>query len=343
MPVNAALPRPLANALPLAPDAAVEAGRLQAGRYVGRLPVVDWSGLNEAQARPDWWLRCHHKRWTYVGIGTPTVFIGLAIVDLGWSNTAFAYVFDRLRQRLVIDWDAVGLPKLSGQVTNGPLQAGQAWFRSFNGRLAFRPASGDTLHIDWRAKGVSLQAELDLGRMPPSLLAIGTPAGGLAHTTHKTSALSVRGWVSVDGQRQSLHEGIASIDSSNGLLARDTAWRWASAHRPGLGLNLQSGFFGDQENALWLDGDIIPLGAARFEFDPAQPLADWRIHTDDGLVNLRFKPLGARCGDKRVVIASSRYIQPVGLFEGTVRPSLTAPARPVKDLLGVTEDHHSVW
>ena len=341
--MNAPLPRLPASALPLAPDAAVEGGELRAGRYVGRLSTVDWSGLRAARKRPDWWLRCHHKRWTYVGIGTPTLYIGLAIVDLGWSTTAFGYVFDRLRQRLVVDWDAVGLPKLSGQVTSEPLHAGEAWFRAFNGRLALRPASDDTLHIDWRTRQVSLLAELDLGRMPPSLLAIGTPAGGLAHATHKTSALTVRGWVSLDGQRLSLNEGCASIDSSNGLLARDTAWRWASAHRPGLGFNLQSGYFGDQENALWLDGDIIPLGAARFEFDAAQPLADWRVHTDDGLLNLRFKPLGARCGDKRVVIASSRYIQPVGLFEGTVRPSLNAPARPVKDLLGVTEDHHSIW
>jgi hypothetical protein len=341
--VNAALPQLLTETLPLAPDAAVVNGRLQTGRYVGCLPEVDWSGLQRVQDRPDWWLRCHHKRWTYVGIGTPTLFIGMAVVDLGWCTTAFAYVFDRLRQRLVVDWDAVGLPKLSGQVTNGPLQAGQAWFRSFSGRLAFRPAAGDTLHLDWRAKGVNLQAELDLACMPPCLLAIGTPQGGLAHSTHKTSALAVRGWVSMDGQRQSLHEGHASIDSSNGLLARDTAWRWASAHRPGFGFNLQSGYFGDQENALWLDGEIIPLGSALFDFDAAQPLADWRIRTDDGLLDLRFKPLGARCGDKRVVVAASRYIQPVGLFEGTVRPCLTAPALSIQDLLGVTEDHHSIW
>lgn len=341
--MNAALLSPLADALPLAPDSAVEGGRLQAGRYVGRLPVVDWSGLNEAHARPVWWRRCHHKRWTYVGIGTPSLYIGLAIIDLGWSTSAFAYVFDRQQGRLLADWDAVGLPRLSGQVSNGPLQAGRAWFRSFNGRLVFRPASDDTLHIGWRTAQVNLQAELDLGRMPPSLLAIGTPSGGLAHATHKTSALAVRGWVSIEGRRLSLNEGHASVDSSNGLLARNTAWRWASAHRPGLGFNLQSGYFGDQENALWIDGDIIPLGTAHFDFDPARPLADWRIHTDDGLLNLRFKPLGARSGDKRVLIASSRYIQPVGLFEGTVRPSPNAPARPIHDLLGVTEDHHSVW
>lgn len=341
--MNAALPHLAPEALSHAPRAAVVDGRLQSGRFVGRLPVVDWSGLPEAQARAAWWRRLHHKRWTYVGLGTPSLFIGMAIVDLGWSTTAFAYVFDRLSGRLLADWDAVGLPRLSGQVSDGPLQAGEAWFRGLDGRLAMRPASDDTLHIEWRTRQVHLQAELDLARMPPSLLAIGTPLGGLAHATHKTSALSVRGWVAMDGQRLSLNDGCASIDSSNGLLARDTAWRWASAHRPGLGFNLQSGYFGDQENALWLDGDVIPLAAAHFEFDPAQPLSDWRIRTEDGLLDLRFKPLGARCGDKRVVVAASRYIQPVGLFSGTVRPSLTAPARPIQDLLGVTEDHHSLW
>ena len=34
------------------------------------------------------------------GIATPSLFLGMAIVDLGWSTTAFAYVFDRVRQRL---------------------------------------------------------------------------------------------------------------------------------------------------------------------------------------------------------------------------------------------------
>ena len=341
--MNAALPVLPAQSLPLAPEAAVAAGEPCSGRYVGALPEVSWQGLSAARRHPDWWLRCHHKRWTYAGIATPSFFIGLAVVDLGWSATAFGYVFDRLRQRLLVDWEGVGLPGLSGRVTDGALLSGEAWFRTWGGRLSLRPASDDTLHVEWRTRQVHLQAELDLGRMPPSLLAIGKPLGGLAHATHKTSALSMRGWMALDGQRINLQDACASIDSSNGLLARDTAWRWASAHRPGLGFNLQAGYFGDQENALWLDGDLIPLGAAQFDFDPAQPLADWRVRTDDGLLDLRFKPLGARCGDKRLLVASSHYIQPVGLFEGTVRPSITALPRPVKDLLGVTEDHHSVW
>ena len=56
----------------------------------------------------------------------------------------------------------------------------------------------------------------------------------------------------------------------------------ACAQSPGLGFNLQQGYFGEHENALWLDGRLIPLGAAQFDFDPRQPLAPWRIRTSDG-------------------------------------------------------------
>src|SRR5690606_28747478 len=125
----------------------------------------------------------------------------------------------------------------------------------------------------------------------------------------------------------------ASVDSSNGLLARDTAWRWASAHNHRLGFNLQQGYFGHQENALWLDGALRPLGAAQFAFDPAQPLHPWRIYTDDGLLDLQFRPEGARQDRRNVGVAASSYIQPVGTFHGWVRVSSAAPAIPVDGLL----------
>ena len=134
-----------------------------------------------------------------------------------------------------------------------------------------------------------------------------------------------------------------SLDSSNGLLARDTAWRWASAHDRHLGFNLQQGYFGDQENALWLDGLLHPLGAAQFDFDPAQPLSPWRIHTDDGLLELQFRPEGARQDRRNLGVAASSYIQPVGTFHGWVRTAPDGPVIPIDGLLGVTEDHRSRW
>ena len=133
------------------------------------------------------------------------------------------------------------------------------------------------------------------------------------------------------------------MDASNGLLARDTAWRWASAHRPDVGFNLQQGYFGNQENVLWLEGEPIGLAAARFEFDATRPLDPWRVWTEDGLLNLVFTPEGARAANKDLGFAASRYVQPVGTFAGTVRASADAPPRRISQLLGVTEDHRSRW
>jgi hypothetical protein len=153
----------------------------------------------------------------------------------------------------------------------------------------------------------------------------------------------VTGWVEVDAQRWSLDRAVACLDASNGLLAHETAWRWACAHRIDLGFNLQQGYFGGQENALWLDRELIPLGAARFTLDPSQPLAPWHIETDDGLLDLTFRPEGARSQDRNLLLVASHYIQPVGTFEGQVRRSRSSPAVAVKGLLGVTEDHRSRW
>ena len=67
------------------------------------------------------------------------------------------------------------------------------------------------------------------------------------------------------------------------------------------------------------------------------------MRTDDGLLVLVFTPEGARAQDRDLLIAASHYVQPVGCFAGTVRAGPGAPAREIRDLLGVTEDHRSRW
>lgn len=323
-----------------APASVVLDGTPAHGRHAGRIARIDWAALRE---RPGWlWRRLHHKRWHYVGLGHAEVFIGVAIVDLGWACSAFAYLFDRQRRTLLADWSQDGLPRLQAGVSDEPLAGAHAWFRAPGARLSLREDSGRMrLQVDTRA--LQLDAELDLRDMAPPLLAIGPITGGLAHATQKTTALPVRGHAAAGGRRFSLDGAWAAIDASNGLLARDTAWRWASAHRPDVGFNLQQGYFGNQENVLWLDGQPVALGVAHFEFDAARPTAPWRVRTDDGLLDLVFTPEGARAADKDLGIAASHYVQPVGTFAGTVRASETATPRQVVDLLGVTEDHRSRW
>lgn len=323
------------------PSSVVLDGAPAQGRYAGCIDRLDWRGLGAAHRRGPLWMRLHHKRWHYVGIGNERLFIGVAIVDIGWTGTAFAYLFDRAQRRLLADWSQDGLPGLQVRIGDAPLRGARASFRGWRSRLDLQERD-DVLQLQVEIPGLRLQAELAMPQSPP-LLAIGPIADGIAHATLKTTAMRVQGWAEAGGERFLLDDATAALDASNGLLARDTAWRWASAHSPQLGFNLQQGYFGAQENALWLDGELIPLAAADFVFDPKAPLAPWRLRTEDGLLELRFTPEGLRAEDRNLGIAASHYVQPIGRFDGFVRASTQAPAREVRHLLGVTEDHRSRW
>lgn len=329
-------------ALPKPPLALVQNGLAQHGQYAGLIDRLDWSGLQTAQPKSALWRRLHHKRWQYIGIGSDDLFVGVAIVNVGWCQTAFAYVFDRRRRRLLADWSADGLPGLNGGVSDEPVVGATSWFKSFGSSLSIHHEA-DALHVRVDAGGIQLQAALSLKDAPDFLLAVGPIEQGVSHATQKSPGLMVSGQLVVAGQKHTLDGAIGCLDSSNGLLARDTAWRWACAHGPGVGFNLQDGYFGNNENVLWLDGQLIVLGRAHFEFDAAHPLKPWRVYTDDGLLDLSFNPEGARQEDRNLLIAASHYVQPVGTFHGWVKAHAMAQAKLVTGLLGVTEDHHSRW
>ncbi|MEJ6005357.1 DUF2804 domain-containing protein [Paucibacter sp. AS339] len=337
------------SALPPVPANVVVDGAPASGRYAGRIARIDWQGLAGPYRRSGLWRHFHHKRWQYVGIGNEELFIGLAIVDLGWICTAFAYVFDRRSKTLLADWSQDGLPGLSAlqcRVSEAPISGAQAHFRGLGAHLKLEHrGADDSLALSVDCAALQLEARMALAEAAPMLLAIGSieAGGGVAHATQKSSALPVSGHVHVKGRPYSLEGATACVDSSNGLLSRHTDWRWASAHRADVGFNLQSGYFGANENALWLDGQLIPLGAARFEFDAARPLQPWRVSSDDGLLDLSFSPEGARQQDKNLLVAASHYVQPIGTFSGWVKAASDAPSRPVEGLLGVTEDHRSTW
>lgn len=334
-----------AQVLPPAPASAVQDGQPASGQYAGCMARVDWQDLSGAYARSRLWQQLHHKRWHYVGMGNAQCFVGLAMVDVGWINTAFVYVFDRHSRRLLVDASQNGLPGLTAHLSTQPWHGARSWFRFAGMDLHLENTAPDTLTLHARVgKVLRMEAELTLPPESECLSAIGPIGnGGCAHATVKTSALQTRGKVEVAGRRFALDDACASLDYSNGLLARHTAWRWASAHSPTVGFNLQQGYFGTQENALWLQGQPWPLGAAHFDFDPQAPLKPWHIYTEDGLLDLQFTPEGARQESKNLLIAASYYIQPIGTFHGTVRPHAGASATPVQALLGVTEDHRSTW
>jgi hypothetical protein len=332
------------NLLAAPPATNVRDGQPATGRYAGLLPEFDWSGLSGEFRRSGLWRRFHHKRWQYVAFWGEELFMGVAVVNLGWSSSAFAYVFDRASRKLVADLSFTSLSGKAASVSDRPGEGALAEFRSRRAQLRFAGTAPGRYQLSVTAPGLTVEAEIDASAAPPMLLALGPiPKGGCAHGTQKSTALKAGGSVTVGEQRYDLSRTVAVLDYSNGLLARDTAWRWASAHDTGIGFNLQQGYFGGHENVLWLDGQLIPLGSARFDYDRSRPSAPWRIFTDDKLLSLTFVAEGARAEHKNLLVASSEYVQPVGHFSGWVKTAPDAPPREVSRLLGVAEDHRAKW
>jgi hypothetical protein len=223
-----------------APGAAVGPDGLpRFGRYQGLAGAPGWEHLAPPHARGPLWRRLHHKRWHFVALVTDELFCGVAIVDIGWSNTAFAYVFDRAERRVVAACSPLGVAGLTASV--GATVAAGARFAMPGRRIAIEAegAHGHRLHL--RAGRFRIDAAY--AGEGPRLLAIGPVFdGGSVHSTQKSPGLALAGQVDAGGRRYRLDGGIASYDFSNGLLGRRTAWRWISAHGLGIGFNLQAGY-----------------------------------------------------------------------------------------------------
>jgi hypothetical protein len=324
--------------LPPAPSNAVGPDGLpRFGRYQGLAGAPGWAQLAAPHARPALWRRLHHKRWHFVALVTDELFCGVAIVDIGWSNTAFAYVFDRAERRVLAAFSPLGVAGLTAAV--GATVAEGARFTMPGRQVAIEGAGEHGHRLRLRAGRFRIDAAY--AGEGPRLLAIG-PAfdGGSVHSTQKSPGLALKGTLEAGGRRYSLDGGMASYDFSNGLLGRRTAWRWISAHGDRIGFNLQAGYFGDAENALWLDGALLPLGHVEVGIEPD---GCWMLRTADSLLDLRFTPEGTRNDNKQLLIASSNMRQHVGRFDGWVRAAPDAPRVAVTGLAGLAEDYRARW
>jgi hypothetical protein len=319
--------------LPAAPASPVSAdGTIAFGTYRGHTGPIDWAPARRTRGRRSggW------KRWHYVSVAGPEVVLAVAVIDLGWAASAFAYVFDRRQGRLVADTSAIGLPYRSAHVAGEPAADATTTFRAPGVRIRLARV-GMSWQLTTAMGGLSIDAALDEMPGPQTVCVVAPVPGGVADCTHKTTCLRLEGRASAGGSDYDLAGHWGTIDHTSGLLARRTAWRWASACGDGLALNLTEGFTAPAENVVWIGGRVEPVGPVRFAFDPGNPVAPWNITGDRGDVDLEFTPEGRRQENRNLVLAVSRYVQPIGTFRGRIGAAV------VEGLVGVTEDHTARW
>jgi hypothetical protein len=295
-------------------------GRILFGAYLGHTGRIDWSRTRRGRA----WRFLRSKRWQYASIIGADCVAAVVVADIGWATTAFAYLFDRRSRQVLADVSLVGLPRTSGRVADHVGVGALSTFRRGGTRLSIEHAP-DGWRISVRSPTLTLDATLDEGPTAATVCAIARVPGGVANCTHKTHGLRARGEARAGGQEFRLDDAMGALDHTSGLLAYQTAWRWASGASLGMAINLVQGFHDPLENALWRDGGISPLEPVAFSRASEDPMATWRIVSADGSVELVFTPEGVRSQDKDLGFAVSRWIQPMSAsYPGSSR--ITSPA-----------------
>ena len=312
------------------------------GSFRGPLPRVDLGPLGKSPL----FRVTHHKRWVYVAISTDEVFAAVAIAHLGYLANAFAFVLDRARGEVVVDRSAIG-PAFAGSVEHGDGGALDASFRLPGTRARLlRFDGGLRSQLDVEMKGLEIHARLDGASAPPPIAVIAPVGQGVVNATEKRALLAASGELVAKGTRFSLDGGSGGYAYTHGYLARHPQWRWSVAMgraRTGerVAWNLVEGFVGELECAVWVDGELYPVGEGRFTFSRERPLDPWLVRTTDGALDLRFTPAGVHREHKDFGVLRSLFIQPVGTYAGTLE--VGGRRLELDGVAGVSEDQEMLW
>lgn len=346
--------------LPSCPPTLADAGGApRYGTYEGGLEVARFSELKGAYAPGPLERLRSHKKWAYGFIATREVATFFAVVDVNYSSNAFAMAVDLTTDQVLADASFLGPPRPLTRVSDHPGPGLEVSFRRPGATLqASRPFGDERYHVTTRVglprplKGRQLEADWSLlaAGAAPSLTVIAPVEGGIVNVTQKWAGLLGFGRLRAGGKTFSLDGGVGGLDSTFGLLARRTAWRWAFAcgrldDGTPLGINLVEGFNETRddvnENAVWLGRRLVPVGRARFTWNRSDLLERWSVRTTDGALELEFRPIAVHREDRDLKLVVSRFAQPVGRWSGVFRHE--GREYRFSGVPGVAEDQDVLW
>ncbi len=297
------------------------------------------------------------KEWHYLSVAGARYFFACAVVSLGYASKMFAYLVDRENPQRTVELSRLH-PLGMGVSFAASSIAGRTSWEDRKNRLGIEyvqtPKPGWKLTVDLTLADVKVQGTLHLEDSEALALLFKLSSGNPAYT-HKAAGLCVTGSLSANGTPIDLQGAVGGIDWTRSVALRETRWQWSAlqGNTPQgqrVGLNLSALVYDDeqgnsQENALWIDGQVIPLGGVAFVLPSDPRRQKWHIHSRSGNeVDLHFTPMGTREEQVNLGIIRSDFIQPYGTYEGTLCPTNgnTTPIC-VDGMFGVVETHHSIW
>lgn len=290
------------------------------------------------------------KRWNHWCITTPQWMLALTLADLDYLGYGAAYFLDLDTGRTVAhrqirpfargcelpdraqESHAFNHPRLQLRIVEHP------------GRLRLTATAPDI-------GGLPLEVALDIQR-PAHLHSLNLAAplsGGGFHATSRQLGMPAAG--SLQLGRQHYHcapgQSFAALDFGRGVWPLHSHWRRAAfATAGGIAGNFGSGWLehsGLSENALWFGGKLHLLDSPlRLERSSQEPLAPWRLDSEDGRVQLRFNPRQLHRACPRLGPLHADTQQWFGHYVGMLRGP-TGERVPVDGALGWLGETHARW
>ncbi len=292
--------------------------------------------------------------FTYLGILGEGWLVGLAAVRLGYAANVFGYFFDFATGEF---WEH-SVKDLPGRL-HFPLDPDECSIQ-YDGRTCrldlAKSHARETLEVEARFGGrLEIKGRFPFGFGLAPLRVVNPSCGDpnrFTFTEKCSPLVPTELSVKFDGAERSTDPGKAAAlsDWSAGFFNRNTNWLWSAfaAVLPdgtAVGANfaalVNESYY--PENAFWVDGRRVRLAQVIFDYDPEEPRReDWRVHTEDGQVELRFRPMGERGERSRLPFLKVNFRQFFGEYTGWLKDAGGRSVR-LDRVRGVAEIHLSVW
>jgi hypothetical protein len=291
-------------------------------------------------------LKYRIKRWEYLGVCNKNIIFGIAVVQLGYMCNLFAYLFER-SSAMISEYNILTLGG-GAVILKGTSLTGEITFKHGKTSVHMRN-DPETITVDGSIKG-ELSVSLSFHKCEEPLVCLTRVGLKGFNYTHKEAGIHVRGTICHKGVTWDFQEdqSYGVLDYTLGYLARQTFWNWASGggiDKAGnrIGFNLVQGVneTGFTENAFWVNGCIVKTDVVNFQYDDLDLLKLWHVESNDGRVRLQFLPEGKRSANIDAGLIVSKFHQPFGRFEGTLRDG--DQVYELQNVSGFTEEHYAKW
>lgn len=320
-------------------------------------------------------LGLREKKWQFITVAHPQYLVAMGIVDLKFGGHVFLSCVDLKTREQLVNFSAMAVPgvqlKVKSEPNDGAMASWHSFGQSFVQSLSL-PGLMESQKSHMKFSGIGEGYEIDVSlpefafelksRLLPAVPVtpalevkadvtselFGKTLEGKVHT-QKKNLLHVEGEMKLNGRPVDLSNAFAGIDYTCGLFPRVTRWHWGFAlgqvgvTQVGFNLSIGNNIGDANENALWWQGQLIPLKSARFDFNPCETHAPWRVKTEDGAIDVVFHPFGVHNERQRFGLVESDFLQISGAYSGVLKNPQTGETLAIEELPGFAEDQNVKW